>query len=101
MEARRLDQQAVHAVFEHLRHTADPRRYITTNNIEDSDIWYSEFRVNYVANRLNLVLKHAVAMGLSVDLQAVEKARVLLGKQRHEVRRKLRRAADARATRPR
>ena len=35
--------------------TADPRRYITTNNIEDSDIWYSEFRFNYVANRLNLV----------------------------------------------
>ncbi len=35
--------------------TADPRRYITTNNIEDSDIWYSEFRLNYVADRLNLV----------------------------------------------
>jgi iron complex outermembrane receptor protein len=35
--------------------TADPRRYITTNNIEDSDIWYSEFRLNYAADRLNLV----------------------------------------------
>jgi iron complex outermembrane receptor protein len=35
--------------------TADPRRYITTNNIEDSDIWYSEFRLNYVYDRLNLV----------------------------------------------
>jgi len=30
-------------------------RYIDTNNIEDSDIWYSEIRFNYVADRLNLV----------------------------------------------
>lgn len=35
--------------------TADPRRYIDSNNIEDSDIWYSEFRFNYVADQLNLV----------------------------------------------
>jgi len=35
--------------------TAAPRRYIDTNNIEDSDIWYSEFRFNYVVDRLNLV----------------------------------------------
>ena len=35
--------------------TADPRRYIDSNNIEDSDIWYSEMRFNYVADRFNLV----------------------------------------------
>ncbi|WP_156809209.1 tyrosine-type recombinase/integrase, partial [Bartonella queenslandensis] len=35
-------------------------------------------------NRLNLCLKHAAALGLDVDLQAVEKARALLGKQRHK-----------------
>jgi iron complex outermembrane receptor protein len=36
--------------------TAAARRYIDTNNIEDSDIWYSEFRFNYVVDRLNLVM---------------------------------------------
>jgi integrase len=34
-------------------------------------------------NRLSLTLKHAAALGLSVDLQATMKARALLGKQRH------------------
>ncbi|WP_375693865.1 tyrosine-type recombinase/integrase, partial [Bartonella sp. AD24XZML] len=34
--------------------------------------------------RLKLCLKHAAALGLDVDLQAVEKARALLGKQRHK-----------------
>lgn len=37
------------------------------------------------ANRLGLVLKHAAALGLDVDLQATSKARALLGKQRHTV----------------
>ncbi len=36
-------------------------------------------------NRMNLTLKHAAALGLEVDLQAVMKAQALLGKQRHEV----------------
>ncbi|WP_375610697.1 MULTISPECIES: tyrosine-type recombinase/integrase [unclassified Bartonella] len=36
--------------------------------------------------RLNLCLKHAAALGLDVDLQAVEKARALLGKQRHKIK---------------
>lgn len=31
------------------------------------------------ANRLSIVLKHATALGLSVDLQTVDKARALLG----------------------
>lgn len=35
-------------------------------------------------NRMNLTLKHAAALGLDVDLQAVMKAQALLGKRRHE-----------------
>lgn len=35
-------------------------------------------------NRLNLVLQHAAALGLEVDLQATAKAKALLGKTRHE-----------------
>jgi len=34
-------------------------------------------------NRLAICLRHAAALGLDVDLQAAEKARALLGKQRH------------------
>ena len=37
-------------------------------------------------NRMNLTLRHAAALGLDVDLQAVLKAQALLGKRRHEVR---------------
>ena len=36
--------------------------------------------------RLGIVIKHAAAMGLDVDLQATMKARLLLGKPRHQVR---------------
>lgn len=36
-------------------------------------------------NRMGLVLKHAAALGLNVDLQATMKARALLGKQRRTV----------------
>ncbi|MBT4521128.1 MAG: TonB-dependent receptor [Halieaceae bacterium] len=36
--------------------TADPRRYLDTNNIEESDIWYSEFRLNYVNDKVNLIV---------------------------------------------
>ena len=35
-------------------------------------------------NRLAICLKHAAAVGLNVDLQATDKARALLGKQRHK-----------------
>jgi integrase len=35
-------------------------------------------------NRLALVLKHAAALGLDVDLQATDKAKALLGKTRHQ-----------------
>ncbi|MEP6066274.1 MAG: integrase arm-type DNA-binding domain-containing protein [Paracoccaceae bacterium] len=36
-------------------------------------------------NRMNITLKHAAALGLDVDLQAVMKTQALLGKRRHEV----------------
>ena len=34
-------------------------------------------------NRLNIVIQHAAALGLDVNVQATQKARALLGKQRH------------------
>ena len=34
-------------------------------------------------NRLSIVLRHAAALGLDVDLQATEKAKALLGRTRH------------------
>lgn len=37
-------------------------------------------------NRINLTLKHAAALGLDVDLQAVMKTQALLGKRRHAVK---------------
>lgn len=37
-------------------------------------------------NRINLTLKHAAALDLDVDLQAVMKAQALLGKRRHVVK---------------
>jgi integrase len=35
-------------------------------------------------NRLAIIMRHAAALGLDVDLQATEKARALLGKSRHK-----------------
>jgi iron complex outermembrane receptor protein len=35
--------------------TAEPRRYVHSNNIEESDIFYSEVRFNYVDDRINLI----------------------------------------------
>lgn len=35
-------------------------------------------------NRLGIVIRHAAAMGLDVDLQATDKAKALLGKSRHK-----------------
>ncbi|SET62277.1 Outer membrane receptor for ferric coprogen and ferric-rhodotorulic acid [Thalassotalea agarivorans] len=35
--------------------TADARRYLDTNNIEDSNIFYTELQVNYVSDRINAV----------------------------------------------
>lgn len=48
-------------------------------------IWHTKPEAaRKAANRVNLTLKFAAAMGLDVDLQAVMKTRALLGKQRHE-----------------
>lgn len=47
-------------------------------------IWHSKASTAVkAANRINLALKHAAALGLEVDLQATMKAKALLGKQRH------------------
>lgn len=48
-------------------------------------IWHAKAdTARKAANRLNICLKHAAALGLDVDLQAVEKAKALLGKQKHK-----------------
>ncbi len=52
-----------------------------------SPIWHNKAETAKKAlNRLSLCLKHGAALGLDVDLQAPEKARALLGKQRHEAK---------------
>ena len=49
-------------------------------------IWHTKADTARKAmNRLAICMKHAAALGLDVDLQATDKARALLGKQRHEV----------------
>lgn len=50
-------------------------------------IWHDKAETARKAmNRLGIVLKHAAALGLDVDLQATEKARALLGKSRHKAK---------------
>lgn len=49
-------------------------------------IWHTKADTARKAmNRLTICLKHAAALGLNVDLQATEKAKALLGKQKHTV----------------
>ena len=49
-------------------------------------IWHTKAATaNKAMNRLGIVLRHAAALGLEVDLQATDKAKALLGKQRHTV----------------
>ncbi|WP_375683784.1 tyrosine-type recombinase/integrase [Bartonella sp. AP285QHHD] len=65
-----------------------PVSEITQTEIRNtlSPIWHTKAVIARTALiRLNLYLKHAAALGLDVDLQATEKARSLLGKQRHKV----------------
>ncbi|TIP46538.1 MAG: DUF4102 domain-containing protein [Mesorhizobium sp.] len=60
---------------------------INQQDIRDvlSPIWHTKADTARKAmNRLSICLKHAAALGLEVDLQATEKARALLGKQRHK-----------------
>lgn len=48
-------------------------------------IWHTKADTARKAmNRLNIVLRHATALGLDVDIQAVDKAKALLGKSRHQ-----------------
>ncbi|WP_375703694.1 tyrosine-type recombinase/integrase [Bartonella sp. AD13SXNS] len=64
-----------------------PVSEITQTEIRDTlaPIWHTKAATAEKALiRLNLCLKHAAALGLDVDLQAVEKARALLGTQRHK-----------------
>lgn len=49
-------------------------------------IWHDKADTSRKAlNRLHLVMEHAAALGLNVDLQASAKAKALLGKPRHTV----------------
>lgn len=49
-------------------------------------IWHTKAATaDKALSRLSIVLRHAAALGLEVDLQATEKAKALLGKQRHTV----------------
>jgi integrase len=48
-------------------------------------IWHTKADTARKAmNRLNLVIKHGAALGLDVDIQAVDKAKALLGRSRHK-----------------
>lgn len=50
-------------------------------------IWHDKADTALKAlNRLGICMKHAAALGLDVDLQATEKARALLGQQRHKAK---------------
>lgn len=50
-------------------------------------IWHDKaVTAQKALNRLRICLKHAAALGLDVDLQAPDKARALLGKQRHKTK---------------
>ena len=50
-------------------------------------IWHTKAHTAKKAiNRLAIVMRHAAALGLDVDLQAVEKAKALLGKSRHQTK---------------
>lgn len=64
-----------------------PVAEIDQKDIRDTlaPIWHTKADTARKAmNRLGLCLKHAAALGLTVDLQATDKARALLGKTRHK-----------------
>ena len=61
---------------------------IDQNDIRDTlaPLWHTKADTAKKAlNRLGICLKHGAALGFDVDLQATEKAKALLGKQRHKV----------------
>lgn len=64
-----------------------PVAEIDQRDIRDTlaPIWHDKADTARKAmNRLSICMKHAAALGLDVDLQATEKAKALLGKQRHK-----------------
>ena len=66
-----------------------PVAEIDQTDIRDTlaPIWHTKAATAKKAlNRLAICMKHAAALGLDVDLQAAEKAKALLGKQRHKAR---------------
>jgi len=66
-----------------------PVAEIDQTDIRDTlaPIWHTKADTAKKAlNRLGICLTHAAALGLDVDLQAIEKAKALLGKQRHKVK---------------
>ena len=63
-----------------------PVSEIDQRDIRDTlaPIWHDKADTARKAmNRLGIVMRHAAALGLDVDIQAVDKAKALLGKQRH------------------
>ena len=63
-----------------------PVEEIDQRDIRDAlaPIWHTKAETARKAlNRLGIVLRHAAALGLDVDLQATDKAKALLGKSRH------------------
>jgi len=66
-----------------------PVAELDQNDIRDAlaPIWHAKAETATKAlGRLRICLRHAAALGLTVDLQAPDKARALLGKQRHTVK---------------
>lgn len=64
-----------------------PVSQITQNDIAEvlKPLWHEKsVTATKALNRLGIVLNHAAAMGLEVDIQATKKARALLGKSRHQ-----------------
>jgi len=64
-----------------------PIEEIDQRDIRDTlqPIWHTKADTARKAmNRLNIVFKHGAALGLDVDIQAVEKAKALLGRTRHK-----------------
>jgi integrase len=64
-----------------------PVAEIDQTNIRDvlAPIWHSKAETARKAlNRLAICMRHGAALGIDVDLQATEKARALLGQQRHK-----------------
>jgi len=66
-----------------------PVSQIDQRDIRDTlaPIWHDKADTARKAmNRLGIVMRHAAALGLDVDLQATDKAKALLGAQRHETK---------------